>query len=42
MVAILLMLFGLLLLVLVLAVLHGGVNDWPGGTVSFRRCGGSG
>jgi hydroxyacylglutathione hydrolase len=20
-------------------VLHGGVNDWPGGTVSFRRCG---
>jgi hydroxyacylglutathione hydrolase len=22
-------------------VLHGGVNDWPGGTVSFRRCGGS-
>jgi hydroxyacylglutathione hydrolase len=23
-------------------VLHGGVNDWPGGTVSFRRCGGSG
>jgi hydroxyacylglutathione hydrolase len=23
-------------------VLRGGVNDWPGGTVSFRRCGGSG
>jgi hydroxyacylglutathione hydrolase len=23
-------------------VLHGGVNDWPGGTVAFRRCGGSG
>jgi glyoxylase-like metal-dependent hydrolase (beta-lactamase superfamily II)/rhodanese-related sulfurtransferase len=23
-------------------VLHGGVNDWPGGTVSFRRCGSSG
>ena len=23
-------------------VLHGGVNDWPDGTVSFRRCGGSG
>ena len=23
-------------------VLHGGVHDWPGGTVSFRRCGGSG
>jgi hydroxyacylglutathione hydrolase len=23
-------------------VLHGGVNDWPRGTVSFRRCGGSG
>jgi hydroxyacylglutathione hydrolase len=20
-------------------VLHGGVDDWPGGTVSFRRCG---
>jgi rhodanese-related sulfurtransferase len=20
-------------------VLHGGVHDWPGGTVSFRRCG---
>lgn len=20
-------------------VLHGGVNDWPAGTVSFRRCG---
>ncbi len=20
-------------------VLNGGVNDWPGGTVSFRRCG---
>jgi rhodanese-related sulfurtransferase len=20
-------------------VIHGGVNDWPGGTVSFRRCG---
>jgi rhodanese-related sulfurtransferase len=20
-------------------VLHGGVNDWPGGTVTFRRCG---
>jgi hydroxyacylglutathione hydrolase len=20
-------------------VLHGGVQDWPGGTVSFRRCG---
>jgi rhodanese-related sulfurtransferase len=20
-------------------VLQGGVNDWPGGTVSFRRCG---
>jgi hydroxyacylglutathione hydrolase len=20
-------------------VLHGGVNDWPGGTISFRRCG---
>jgi hydroxyacylglutathione hydrolase len=20
-------------------VLHGGVNDWPDGTVSFRRCG---
>jgi len=20
-------------------VLHGGVNDWPGGTVAFRRCG---
>jgi len=20
-------------------VLHGGVNDWPSGTVSFRRCG---
>src|ERR671937_1508784 len=23
-------------------VLHGGVHDWPGGTVTFRRCGGSG
>jgi glyoxylase-like metal-dependent hydrolase (beta-lactamase superfamily II)/rhodanese-related sulfurtransferase len=23
-------------------VLRGGVNDWPGGTVAFRRCGGSG
>jgi hydroxyacylglutathione hydrolase len=23
-------------------VLHGGVQDWPSGTVSFRRCGGSG
>ena len=23
-------------------VLQSGVNDWPGGTVSFRRCGGSG
>lgn len=23
-------------------VLGSGVNDWPGGTVSFRRCGGSG
>ena len=23
-------------------VLHGGVNDWPAGTVSFRRCGSSG
>jgi rhodanese-related sulfurtransferase len=22
-------------------VLNGGVNDWPGGTVSFRRCGSS-
>jgi hydroxyacylglutathione hydrolase len=22
-------------------VLHGGVNDWPSGTVSFRRCGAS-
>jgi glyoxylase-like metal-dependent hydrolase (beta-lactamase superfamily II)/rhodanese-related sulfurtransferase len=22
-------------------VLNGGVNDWPGGTVSFRRCGAS-
>ena len=20
-------------------VLHGGVNDWPGGTIAFRRCG---
>jgi rhodanese-related sulfurtransferase len=20
-------------------VLHGGVDDWPGQTVSFRRCG---
>jgi hydroxyacylglutathione hydrolase len=23
-------------------VLHGGIEDWPGGTVHFRRCGGSG
>jgi glyoxylase-like metal-dependent hydrolase (beta-lactamase superfamily II)/rhodanese-related sulfurtransferase len=22
-------------------VLHGGINDWPGQTVSFRRCGSS-
>ena len=22
-------------------VLHGGINDWPGQTVSFRRCGAS-
>ena len=23
-------------------VLHGGIDDWPGQTVSFRRCGSSG
>jgi hydroxyacylglutathione hydrolase len=23
-------------------VLHGGINDWPGHTVEFRRCGSSG
>ena len=23
-------------------VLHGGINDWKGNTVEFRRCGSSG